>query len=231
MSFKMPCFRAFSKHRPDPSATAALADACVGASAVTKTFRLPGQPPITVLNGIDLAVKPGEKVAIVGRSGAGKSTFLHIMGGLLQPTSGFVKLPANIGFVFQAFHLMPELTVLENVVLPTLARGQIRGRAARTRATELLTRVGLADRLDHLPAELSGGERQRVALARALVTDPDVVFADEPTGNLDALTGADILRLLTELSKKETALVMVTHSREAAAICDRTLTLADGVLR
>ena len=126
---------------------------------------------------------------------------------------------------------MPELTVLENVILPTYARGRIRGKVARLRARELLEKVGLADRMDHLPAELSGGERQRVALARALVTDPEVVFADEPTGNLDELTGADILRMLTELSKGATALVMVTHSRDAAAICNRTLTLADGVLK
>lgn len=197
---------------------------------VRKSFRIPGQPPVEVLKGIDLAVGPGEKVAILGRSGAGKSTLLHILGGLLKPTSGSVKIPRNIGFVFQGYHLMPELTVLENVILPTMARGKIRGRAAKARARELLARVGLAHRLDHLPAELSGGERQRVALARALVTEPEVVFADEPTGNLDALTGADILRMLTELSKGSVALVMVTHSREAAAICDRTLTLADGVL-
>ncbi len=198
---------------------------------VTKSFRIPGQPPIQVLKGVDLSVAAGEKVAILGRSGAGKSTFLHILGGLLKPTTGTVVIPKNFGFVFQAYHLMPELTVLENVILPTLARGSVKGRAARARATELLRQVGLGDRLDHLPAELSGGERQRVALARALVTDPDVVFADEPTGNLDALTGADILRMLTDLSKGSTALVMVTHSLEAAAICDRTLTLEEGILK
>ena len=198
---------------------------------VTKSFRIPGQPPVEVLKGVDLAVAPAEKVAILGRSGAGKSTLLHILGGLLRPTSGTVRRPANFGFVFQSYHLMPELTVLENVVLPTLARGKVRGRAARDRAGELIASVGLADRLDHLPGELSGGERQRVALARALVTDPAVVFADEPTGNLDAMTGADILKMLSGLSKGSVALVMVTHSREAAAICDRTLTLEDGVLK
>ena len=198
---------------------------------VTKSFRIPGQPPVEVLKGVDLAVAPAEKVAILGRSGAGKSTLLHILGGLLRPTSGTVRRPANFGFVFQSYHLMPELTVLENVVLPTLARGKVRGRAARDRAGELIASVGLADRLEHLPGELSGGERQRVALARALVTDPAVVFADEPTGNLDAMTGADILKMLSDLSKGSVALVMVTHSREAAAICDRTLTLEDGVLK
>ena len=199
---------------------------------LTKSFKLPGQQPIEVLKGIDLKVEAGEKVAIVGRSGAGKSTLLHVLGGLLRETSGTVRRPSNFGFVFQAYHLMPELTVLENVVLPTMASGRGgKGRAAVTaRARELLSRVGLADRLDHLPSELSGGERQRVALARALVTDPDLVFADEPTGNLDALTGADILKMLAELSKGETALVMVTHSPEAAAICDRTLTLDAGIL-
>ncbi len=198
---------------------------------VTKSFRIPGQPLVAVLKGVTFAVEAGEKVAILGRSGAGKSTLLHILGGLLKPTSGTVKVPQNFGFVFQSYHLMPELTVLENVVLPTLARGKLKGAAARTRAEELIKAVGLADRKDHLPAELSGGECQRVALARALVTDPEVVFADEPTGNLDALTGADILRMLADLSKGRTALVMVTHSLEAAAICDRTLTLEEGVLK
>lgn len=205
--------------------------AIVETRGLTKSFRIPGQSPVQVLKGVDLTVEPGERVAILGRSGAGKSTLLHILGGLLKPSSGTVRIPGNIGFVFQAYHLMPELTVLENVILPTYARGRIRGKVARLRARELLEKVGLADRMDHLPAELSGGERQRVALARALVTDPEVVFADEPTGNLDELTGADILRMLTELSKGATALVMVTHSRDAAAICNRTLTLADGVLK
>lgn len=205
--------------------------AIVETRGLTKSFRIPGQLPVQVLKGVDLTVEPGERVAILGRSGAGKSTLLHILGGLLKPSSGTVRIPGNIGFVFQAYHLMPELTVLENVILPTYARGRICGKVARLRARELLEKVGLADRMDHLPAELSGGERQRVALARALVTDPEVVFADEPTGNLDELTGADILRMLTELSKGATALVMVTHSRDAAAICNRTLTLADGVLK
>ncbi len=196
---------------------------------ITKQFRLPGQKPIEVLKGIDFTVQAGEKVAIVGRSGAGKSTLLHILGGLLKPTAGTMTRPKNFGFVFQAYHLMPELTVLENVLLPTFAASHKKQSA--TRARELLTAVGLGDRLDHLPAELSGGERQRVALARALVTDPEIVFADEPTGNLDAMTGADILRMLSDLSKGQTALVMVTHSPEAAAVCHRTLTLEGGILK
>lgn len=201
---------------------------------VTKKFKIPGQKPIEVLKGVSFSVREGEKVAIVGRSGAGKSTLLNILGGLLKPTSGTVSRPKNFGFVFQSYHLMPELTVLENVLLPTMARraAALATRAAsEARARNLLEKVGLGKRLDHLPAELSGGERQRVALARALVTDPSLVLADEPTGNLDAMTGADILRMLSELSGDgKTSLVMVTHSPAAAAVCDRTLTLEDGVL-
>ena len=201
---------------------------------VTKKFKIPGQKPIEVLKGVSFSVREGEKVAIVGRSGAGKSTLLNILGGLLKPTSGTVSRPKNFGFVFQSYHLMPELTVLENVLLPTMARraAALATRAAsEARARDLLEKVGLGKRLDHLPAELSGGERQRVALARALVTDPALVLADEPTGNLDAMTGADILRILSELSGDgKTSLVMVTHSPAAAAVCDRTLSLEDGVL-
>jgi len=201
---------------------------------VTKRFKIPGQKPIEVLKGVSFSVREGEKVAIVGRSGAGKSTLLNILGGLLKPTSGTVSRPKNFGFVFQSYHLMPELTVLENVLLPTMARraAALATRAAsEARARDLLEKVGLGKRLDHLPAELSGGERQRVALARALVTDPTLVLADEPTGNLDAMTGADILRMLSELSGDgKTSLVMVTHSPAAAAVCDRTLSLEDGVL-
>ena len=201
---------------------------------VTKRFKIPGQKPIEVLKGVSFSVREGEKVAIVGRSGAGKSTLLNILGGLLKPTSGTVSRPKNFGFVFQSYHPMPELTVLENVLLPTMARraAALATRAAsEARARDLIEKVGLGKRLDHLPAELSGGERQRVALARALVTDPALVLADEPTGNLDAMTGADILRMLSELSGDgKTSLVMVTHSPAAAAVCDRTLTLEDGVL-
>ena len=201
---------------------------------VTKRFKIPGQKPIEVLKGVSFSVREGEKVAIVGRSGAGKSTLLNILGGLLKPTSGTVSRPKNFGFVFQSYHLMPELTVLENVLLPTMARraAALATRAAsEARARDLLEKVGLGKRLDHLPAELSGGERQRVALARALVTDPALVLADEPTGNLDAMTGADILRMLSDLSGDgKTSLVMVTHSPAAAAVCDRTLSLEDGVL-
>ena len=205
----------------------------LGTIDLKKRFKIPGQKPIEVLKGVNFSVYPGEKVAIVGRSGAGKSTLLNILGGLEKQTSGTVTRPQNIGFVFQQYHLMPELTVLENVLLPTMSSRYKTVVASRGDATflsrekrsaaALLSRVGLADRLDHLPSELSGGEMQRVALARA----------DEPTGNLDAWTGAGILKILTELAAdmRPFALVMVTHSPEAAAICDRTLTLEDGVLR
>jgi ABC-type lipoprotein export system ATPase subunit len=203
-------------------------------SDVTKEFKIPGQKPIEVLKGVTIAVEEGEKVAIVGRSGAGKSTLLNILGGLLKQTSGTVVRPRNLGFVFQAYHLMTELTVLENVLLPTMSRraSLFLSRSGRLgRAKELLEKVGLGDRLDHLPSELSGGERQRVALARALVTDPELVLADEPTGNLDSMTGADILGMLSELScNGKTALVMVTHSPGAAAVCDRTFALENGML-
>ncbi len=207
----------------------------LGTIDVRKRFRIPGQKPIEVLKGVNFSVYPGEKVAILGRSGAGKSTLLNILGGLERPTSGTVTRPKNVGFVFQSYHLMPELTVLENVVLPTMSRSfdarRMNGDSPRTRASYLLERVGLGDRLHHLPAELSGGEMQRVALARALVTNPELVLADEPTGNLDALTGAEILKILSDLSVGgSVALVMVTHSPAAAAICDRTLTLENGVL-
>lgn len=202
----------------------------LGTIDLKKRFKIPGQKPIEVLKGVNFSVYPNEKVAIVGRSGAGKSTLLNIVGGLERQTSGTVTRPKNIGFVFQQYHLMPELTVLENVLLPTMRAGAA---VQRARAMDLLSRVGLAARLDHLPSELSGGEMQRVALARALVTEPELVLADEPTGNLDAWTGAEILKMLTALATdlKPFALVMVTHSPEAAAICDRTLTLEDGVLK
>ncbi len=206
----------------------------LGTIDLKKSFRLRGQKPIEVLRGVNFSVMPGEKVAIVGRSGAGKSTLLNILGALETPSSGTVTRPDHIGFVFQQYHLMPELTVLENVLLPTMsARFRATGASApQARARELLARVGLENRLDHLPAELSGGEMQRVALARALIGDPEIVLADEPTGNLDAMTGAGILKVLGDLSAGlSTALVMVTHSPEAAAICDRVLTLENGILR
>ena len=218
---------------------------------IVKQYRLPGQQPIRVLDGLSFAVEAGEHVAVVGRSGAGKTTLLNILGGLDRPTSGDVLLAGEslfrgfgaarrrtrlratrVGFVFQSFHLMPELDIVENVLLPTMTgfgRSQAR-KTIRARACELLSKVGLGDRLDHLPTELSGGEQQRVALARALITRPEIVFADEPTGNLDALTGEEILKLLFEVNEAPLACVRVTHSSAAAAKCDRTLTLDKGRL-
>lgn len=218
---------------------------------VVKDYRIPGKAPLRVLRGVSFAVEAGEHVAVVGRSGGGKTTLLNILGGLDRPTSGEVALAGQslfrgfgaawrrcrlratkIGFVFQSFHLMPELDVLENVLLPAMT-GYVRGgaRGARARARELLERVGLKERMGHLPSELSGGEQQRAALARALVCRPEIILADEPTGNLDALTGEEILKLLFEVDQSPCACVMVTHSAAAAARCDRALVLDGGRLR
>ena len=210
--------------------------------SLCKSYRIPGQPPIEVLKGVSFDVASGERVAVVGRSGAGKSTLLNMLGGLDSPDVGSVTLDgrritgkvraAKIGFVFQSYNLMPELDVLENVTLPARSmRSPVSLGAAKRRAAELLEKVGLSGRAGHLPAELSGGEQQRVALARALVCGPELILADEPTGNLDSLTGADIMRLLVDLSSgTDLALVMVTHSAEAAAACSRVLRLEAGKL-
>ena len=215
---------------------------------VAKSYRLPGQKTIPVLEDVSLSVELGEHVAVIGRSGAGKTTLLNILGGLDRPTTGDVRIggvslfqgfgsarrrnrirAAKIGFVFQSFHLLPELDIVENVLLPAMT-GAVKIESPRARAKELLAKVGLEDRLNHLPGELSGGEQQRVALARALMCRPQIVFADEPTGNLDKLTGAEIMNLLFDVSDTPFALVMVTHSQEAAALCDRVLTLDHGRL-
>ena len=215
---------------------------------IVKEYRLPGQKPIRVLDGVSFAVAAGEHVAVVGRSGAGKTTLLNILGGLDKPTAGDVRLggeslfrgfgaarrrnrlrATKIGFIFQSYHLMPELDIVENVMLPSMT-GRARIPSARARAKELLAKVGLGDRLRHLPAELSGGEQQRVALARALMCRPEIILADEPTGNLDALTGEEILKLLFEVNETPIACVMVTHSAAAAARCDRVLKLDGGHL-
>jgi lipoprotein-releasing system ATP-binding protein len=218
------------------------------ANNLHKTYILPHKR-VEVLKGAAISVEKGERVAIVGRSGAGKSTLLHVLGGLDRPDAGEVSVDgkplyavsqrlrtsvraAKIGFVFQSYHLLSEMDVTENVMLPAMTgvlkitRAQI-----RQRALTLLEQVGLADRATHMPLELSGGEQQRVALARALVNEPALILADEPTGNLDRLTGAQIMELLFGLScTRELALVMVTHSPETAALCDRVLELHDGLL-
>jgi putative ABC transport system ATP-binding protein len=209
--------------------------------ALTKTYRSGGRE-LTVLNDISFAVEPGGFVAVVGPSGSGKTTLLGLLAGLDRPTSGTVRLDGDdltaldgdalarlrggkVGFVFQSFQLIPTLTARENVQVPL----ELRGEAAAERAAELLGRVGLADRADHYPAQLSGGEQQRVALARAFSTRPKVLFADEPTGNLDARTGAGIIDLMTELNRDlGTTLVLVTHDLDLAGRARRTIRLADG---
>jgi putative ABC transport system ATP-binding protein len=204
-----------------------------------------GPAAVRALDGASIEVRRGEIVAIMGPSGSGKSTMLHLLGALETPTSGEISLDGErydglddagltrvrrdrIGFVFQFFNLLPSLTAEENVLLPALIAGD-RGEAARNRAVELLDRVGLAPRADHLPAEMSGGEQQRVSIARALLRDPELVLADEPTGNLDSRSSAEVLELLRGLSESEQqTVVMVTHDPGAAAIADRVIFLRDG---
>jgi len=200
---------------------------------------------LTILDGVDLAVRAGESVAVVGASGAGKSTLLALLAGLDEPSAGEVWLDGteisaldedgraaararHVGFVFQSFHLVPSLTALENVMLPLELAGH---RDARSTAREVLGKVGLAGRTGHYPRQLSGGEQQRVAIARAFVTSPTVLFADEPTGNLDTATGARVVQLLFDLNKASgTTLVLVTHDRELAARCDRMIEIDAGRL-
>jgi putative ABC transport system ATP-binding protein len=198
---------------------------------------------LAILSGVSLAIARGETVAVMGASGAGKSTLLALLAGLDEPTAGEVRLAGkdltrldedgraavragHVGFVFQSFHLVPSLTALENVMLPLELAGRGDARAA---ALEVLARVGLAERVGHYPRQLSGGEQQRVAIARAFVTRPDVLFADEPTGNLDATTGERIMELLFGLNAETgTTLVLVTHDRALAARCGRVIRLDAG---
>ena len=200
-----------------------------------------GDTQVRALDGVDLAVEPGEMVAIMGPSGSGKSTLLHIVGALETPTAGAVAVGGrrydgaddatltrlrrdHIGFVFQFFNLLGSLSAVENVLLPALIarRG---GEAMRRRARELLELVGLGDRAEHTPAELSGGQQQRVSIARALLLEPELVLADEPTGNLDTRSGREVLQVLRELGH---TILMVTHDPSAAAVADRVVFLRDG---
>jgi lipoprotein-releasing system ATP-binding protein len=206
-----------------------------------------GETRVDVLRGVNLAVQSGERIAIVGASGSGKTTMLQLIGGLDLPSSGTVTIAGSninelsdvargelrnraVGFVYQFHHLLPEFSALENVAMPLLVR-RVPLVDARKQAQELLERVGLGARLEHRPSQLSGGERQRAAVARALVTKPQLVLADEPTGNLDGANAAAVFDLMLELNREVgTALVIVTHAAELAARMQRVLTLKDGVL-
>ena len=203
-----------------------------------------GQGLVRAVDGVDLDIGPGETVAVMGPSGCGKSTLLHLLGGLDRPSGGEVSLNgrridaigekalarmrrSDVGFVFQAFHLMEELTAVENVELAALLAGRS-PRVARGRAAELLERVGLVDRAGFLPSALSGGQRQRVAIARALSNEPLIVFADEPTGNLDSAATVEVLRLFDSLHEAGQTLVIVTHDSRIAATADRLISMRDG---
>ncbi|WCE32625.1 ABC transporter ATP-binding protein [Vibrio sp. SCSIO 43137] len=221
-----------------------MAKPIIEAESITKVVST-NQEHLTILNGVDLQINESETVAIVGSSGAGKSTLMTLLAGLDTPTSGEVRLLGetisamddeqraairsdSVGFVFQSFLLIPSLTALENVTLPCLLKGEKEDVA---RAKELLESVGLSHRLTHLPSQLSGGEQQRVALARAFMIKPKILFADEPTGNLDQQTAARIVELLFELNEKHgTTLVLVTHDPELASRCHRTIHMQAGHL-
>ena len=210
------------------------------------TVTLPSRAgDVNILRGVDLTVKAGETVGLIGPSGSGKTTLLMVLAGLEPASSGTVRVAAqdyatmseddlarfrrtHVGIVFQSFHLVPTMTALENVMLPLDLAGQAE---AEAKAKAMLDEVGLADRYSHYPAQMSGGEQQRVALARALVANPPVLFADEPTGNLDQATGESIMGLILGLAKaRKTTLFLITHDKSLAEKCDRTLTMRDGVL-
>jgi putative ABC transport system ATP-binding protein len=215
----------------------------VEVDGLTKTYRT-GSVDVHALRGIDFNINEGELVAIMGRSGSGKTTLLNIIGCVERPTEGRYRLAdvdvgrlndaqrsdlrlSRIGFVFQAYNLLPSLTALDNVLLPTVYSGLAN---ARQRGLEALEHVGLADRADHRPTQLSGGEQQRVAIARALINDPSIILADEPTGNLDTRRGQDVLALFQDLHREGITIVLVTHEEQVAQHAQRILRLMDGRL-
>ena len=220
-----------------------MSDAMNETTDLHRSYRI-GRKSIEVLHGIDLKIHRGEKVFLCGPSGAGKTTLLYTLAGLEHPERGSVRIDGTdlyklgrteqakfrnqrIGYVFQNYHLLPELTALENVAVP----GAISGRDSTAQAMAALKRVGLEDRAEHLPAELSGGEQQRVAIARAIVNEPKVLFADEPTGNLDSTNSAEIMKILLDLASEHgVTLVVVTHDQNLAKVGDRTLVIKDGAI-
>jgi ABC-type lipoprotein export system ATPase subunit len=223
-----------------------MSEKILSARGLKKTYVM-GKRTLEVLRGVDLEISHGDFVALRGASGTGKSTLLHLIGGLDSPNAGEIifcgqNLAAfsesrltnfrnrRVGFVFQAYHLLPELTALENVCLPArIARTP--AAQAEKRGRELLARVGLGERLEHKPSELSGGEQQRVAIARALVNEPELLLADEPTGNLDSHTGGEIIELLKQLrAEKQMTLIIATHDAKVAATAPRVIELVDGLI-
>jgi len=224
-----------------------MSKALVEVQGVSKSFQT-GDHKVRVLDGVHLSVAAQESVAIVGPSGSGKSTLLNLLGTLDQPDQGTIVIDGknlsmmggdelarfrnrNIGFVFQSHHLLPHLTVLENVLVPVLAQASEVGDEVLLRANQLLLRVGLGDRDKHLPGRLSGGERQRVAVVRALINQPRLILADEPTGALDRVSAAEVGRLLIELNREHgITLIVATHSEELAARMDRVVTMENGTL-
>lgn len=234
-NLRFPVSEATSPGKPSSNASA------IEARDVVRTFQI-GKTRIEVLKEVSLQVSRGEKLFLCGPSGAGKTTLLYALAGLEKPNAGEVLTEGRslyrlsrreqarirgteMGYVFQNFFLLPELTALENVMIPAM----IRGKKAKGRALELLDRVGLSSRIGHLPTELSGGEQQRVAIARSLVNDPSIIFADEPTGNLDSKSGGEVMDLLMTLaSEKERTLLVVTHDMELAESGDRKVMIVDG---